>query len=109
LFSIIASKLKYNKDEFLSLTPVECNLILQNVGDNDEHFFNFFLNEFRTNNFYTLKSSFADTKRFKKPDALYTLPFEAEQKELNRLRAIEKAKSGFDKDDKELLTKLGYL
>lgn len=86
------------------------NLILECKSDIESEFFNFLLNEFRTINFYTLKSSFGDTKKFKRPDSLYLLPFEAEQKKLNHLEAIERVKSGYIPDaDKAILTKMGYI
>jgi hypothetical protein len=109
LFALFVSKFNYSKHDFYALTPVDVNLILELKSDSESEYFNFFLNEFRTLNFYTVKSSFGDTKKFKNPSTLYELPFEKELKRISQLKAIEKSKQPLPDSDQQLLKKLGYL
>lgn len=80
-------------------------MILEVHNEDQNNFFNFFLNEFRTINFFTA-AAFGSTKA-RTPDKLYTLHYEQKQKLESQLKAIEKANKGLTEDQFELFKRNG--
>lgn len=66
------------------MTPVQANHILHTKSKIDENHYAFWLNEFRTINFFSIKGGMSETKQIKKPSDLYPLHFDSQEKKFTR-------------------------
>jgi hypothetical protein len=68
----------YDVDSFDRLTPRQGQLVLEQRREIEDNKYVYFDHQFRLINFHTIKSSFSDTRRIRKPQDLYALPHDVD-------------------------------
>jgi hypothetical protein len=85
------------------LTPVLANSILETKREVDQNKLQFWQSEFRTMNFFNVKTSMSETKQIKKPEDLYQLSFDESSNELISQKLFELSERKLTADEVKML------
>jgi hypothetical protein len=82
-------------EDFLSLTPVQVFKIIEVKNLIDTNHYDFFRHEFRTQNYFIIKSSMSETNHIQSPSDLYRLDIDKiiEDRQQQKMKSVK-----YDKD-----------